>query len=258
MRLDVLGSSGTAPRRDNPASGYLVRSDTTTIWMDAGPGTYMALLQKVDPDTIDAVLLSHMHPDHCTDVFALFHELSYVRRSGRSIPVMVPDGSIERVRGFVGGDPDHPVFQTLHFREVQPGETAAVGDVTVTAQAAHHSVPALAYRLEASAAAVGYSGDTGPSEMVVEHFAGVDLLLAEASLQDASDPYAFHMTARQAGELATYAGAAHLVLTHIPSSLDQGESRRQAAEVYAGPLSLAAPGDMYMITASDWGKNLND
>ena len=78
MRLDVLGSSGTAPSRDNPASGFLVSEASTTSWMDAGPGTYMALLGLIDPGDIDAVLISHMHADHCTDLFAFFHGLKYI------------------------------------------------------------------------------------------------------------------------------------------------------------------------------------
>lgn len=247
MRLEVLGSSGTAPRAGNPASSYLVRSDSSTVWMDAGPGSYMALLDKVDPERIDGVLLSHLHPDHCSDVFALFHELAYVRRSAQSIPVVVPDGSMARFAGFLGGEPGHAIFQTFRFREAQPDDSILIGDITVTVAAAHHSVPALAFRVESGGGAIGYTGDTGPSEMVAEHLSGVDLLLAEASLQDHSDEYAFHMTARQAATMAIQGEVRHLVLTHIPASLDPTVSRREAESVFAGRLSLAAPGETYMI-----------
>ncbi|MCP3974107.1 MAG: MBL fold metallo-hydrolase [bacterium] len=247
MRLEVLGSSGTAPRAGNPASGYLVRSGETTIWMDAGPGTYMALLDRVDPEEIDAVLLSHMHADHCSDIFALFHGLKHVRKSDRSVPVIVPDGATDRVLGFLAGGPDHAILENLKFREAQPNESILVGDVTITMQAAHHSVPALVFRIESGGRTLGYTGDTGPSELVEEHLSAVDLLLAEASLQDRSDSYVFHMSARQAAEMAVRASVGHLVLTHLPASLDPEESRRQAAEVYGGPMSLAAPGQTYII-----------
>lgn len=250
MRLEVLGSSGTAPRAGNPASGYLVRSDEATIWMDAGPGTYMALLDRVDPEDIDAVLLSHMHADHCSDLFALFHGLKHVRESDKSIPVVVPDGAVARILGFLGGAPDHAILENLRFREAQPGESIFIGDVTITVQAAHHSVPALAFRIESAGRTLGYTGDTGPSNMVEEHFYDVDLLLAEASLQDRSDSYVFHLTARQAAEMAVRANVGHLVLTHIPAYLDSEDSRRQAAEVFGGTMSLAAPGETYII-----GKN---
>ena len=55
MRLAILGSSGTAPRPGNPASGYLVRGATATLWMDAGPGTYAALADHIDPEALDGV-----------------------------------------------------------------------------------------------------------------------------------------------------------------------------------------------------------
>lgn len=247
MRLEVLGSSGTAPRAGNPASGYLVRSGAATIWMDAGPGTYMALLDIVDPETLDAVLLSHMHPDHSSDIFALAHTLAYIRHSTRAIPVIVPDGSIERLIGFVGGSDDHPLFESLSFHEAQPGETFEFGDVTVVVEAAHHTVPAFAYRLMCDGAALGYTGDTGPSDLVTDHFAGVDVLLAEASLDDKREPFPFHMTAGQAGAMASAAGVAHLLLTHIPETVNPRRSLEEAAQEYGGRLGLAEPGETYMI-----------
>lgn len=247
MQFEVLGSSGTAPRAGNPASGYLVRSEAATIWMDAGPGTYMALLDSVDPEALDAVLLSHMHPDHSSDIFALAHTLAYIRHSTRAIPVVVPDGSIERLRGFVGGRDQHPLFEALSFHEAQPGEAFEFGDVSVAVQAAHHTVPAFAFRLSCRGETLGYTGDTGPSDLVTAHFAGVDLLLAEASLDNEREPFPFHMTARQAGAMAAAAGAEHLVLTHIPETIDPGRSLDEAAEEFDGQLGLAEPGQTYKI-----------
>jgi len=250
MRLTVLGSSGTAPQVGNPASGYLVQFDSTCLWLDAGPGTYMALLAQLDPAQLDAVLLSHMHPDHCTDLFALGHEFAYVRRSPARIPVLCPDGSAERIAGFLGGAHDHAIFDSLDIIELQPGETFRFGTIAVSAQAAHHSVPALAYRFDGADGSLGYTGDTGPSELIEEHFAGVDTLLAEASLQESSEPYPFHMSARQAGEMGTRIGARSLVLTHIRASLDPKVSLEEAESAFGGDLSLAIPGETYMISQS--------
>lgn len=250
MELTVLGSSGTAPRRDNPASGYLVATDATRVWMDAGPGTYMALLHHVEPSEIDAVLLSHMHSDHCTDLFALFHGRKYVSGLENPVPVIAPDGAIERLLGFVGGDPDHALFAALAIHIAQPGERFQFGDLAVTAQAAHHSVPALAYRLESGGSSLGYTGDTGPSALVASHFAAADTLLAESSLRT-GDEYPFHMNGRQAGEMAAAANVRRLLLTHIPEMIDPQEARAAAAGAFSGEIGLAEPGDVYKIGSAD-------
>ena len=68
MRLTVLGSSGTYPAPSNPASGYLIESGGTRVWSEAEPGTFAALARCLDWDLLDAVVVSHRHPDHCMDL----------------------------------------------------------------------------------------------------------------------------------------------------------------------------------------------
>ena len=68
MRLTVLGSSGTFAGPDDACSGYLVEHDGFRLLMDAGPGTLSNLQQHVPLDRLDAVLLSHAHPDHWTEL----------------------------------------------------------------------------------------------------------------------------------------------------------------------------------------------
>lgn len=250
MHLEILGSSGTAPAIDNPASGYLVQTDQVALWMDAGPGTYMALLRHIDPGQLDAVLISHMHPDHCSDLFALFHELAYVRSDSLQVPVIAPRGSKDRISGFLQADQGHPIFETLLMTELSVAGGTGIGDLHVSVAEVTHAVPGLAFRIEGEGVSLGYTGDTGPSAAVTAHVTGVDLLLAEASLQDASEAYSFHMTARQAGEMARDSDAGRLVLTHIPRSLDSSVSLAEAAAAYSGPISLARPGDSIMISGT--------
>src|SRR5437667_11789037 len=65
----VLGGSGTYPAPGAACSGYLFRSATTNLWVDAGPGTFANLLRHIDPAGVDAILLSHFHLDHCVHFF---------------------------------------------------------------------------------------------------------------------------------------------------------------------------------------------
>lgn len=78
LSVTVLGSAGTFPQVDNPCSGYLVRTPSTTIWVDAGPGTFAALQGHVALADVDAIVLSHEHPDH-------WIELPVVRNAARYV-----------------------------------------------------------------------------------------------------------------------------------------------------------------------------
>jgi ribonuclease BN (tRNA processing enzyme) len=104
-------------------------------------------------------------------------------------------------------------------------------------------VETYAVRAEAGGRVLVYTADTGPSEDVAAHAGGADLLIAEASFQDPVEGgEEIHMTATQAGELASKAGAGRLVLTHIPPGLDKQRSLEQARRAYGGETLLASDG----------------
>ena len=98
--LTVLGSAGGAPTRTNPASGYLVESEGTAIWLDAGTGTFMELARHTDPGTLAAVVLSHIHVDHCSDVFGLYGYLAFGPSGLVPVPVFGPVGASEHLSAF--------------------------------------------------------------------------------------------------------------------------------------------------------------
>ena len=127
MRLTVLGSNGTYPTPGRPASGYLV-SAGATVWLDAGPGTLAAFLAGHDPDDLDALVLSHVHGDHCLDVLPLFNLLRY----GAPRPplrVLAPPGVMERLAAFIGAGSDHAFWRVFAVEEVGPGVTGwSAGD----------------------------------------------------------------------------------------------------------------------------------
>ena len=245
MNLTVLGSSASAPGRANPGSGFLVTSDTARIWMDCGPGTFGALAQRMDPADVDAVVLSHIHPDHSVDLIALYSYLVWGAGSGRSVRVLAPEGARERIAAFVGADaPDHPLFRALVFEHVGSGSQTVVGDLGLRFGDAAHSVRAVVTRIDHGSSSLTYSGDTGPGGDLIDLAQLTDLLLCEASLQGVRSPgtYPHHLTAREAGEVASTAGAGALVLTHIPEQFDTQLSIDQASSAFVGSISYATPG----------------
>jgi len=250
VKLTVLGSNASSPSRTNTASGYLVQFEGKSVLMDAGPGVFMRLAEIMDPGSLDAVVVSHTHVDHCADVLALFAYMAYGPSGPIPIPVYAPEGTRDHLAAFARAGKDHVFHQVLDFREQAPGDDVWIGDAHVTFGRAIHPVPALATRIDIGDVSLVYSGDTGPGGDLATMANGASLLLAEASLQGIRDDktYEHHLTAVDAGEVAAWAGVDRLVLTHIPARLDPALSIEQASGVFAGPVDYAAPGLSFDIS----------
>jgi ribonuclease BN (tRNA processing enzyme) len=244
MKLIVLGSSGGCPGKGNPASGYLVQHGDTTIWCDAGSGTFVPLMEHVDPADIDAVVISHAHTDHCADLIAFFGYMAYGPSGEIPVPVYLPEGAVDPLAAFVRADGDHVFHMTFDFRVVGDGDTARVGDIDLRFAAAHHPVPTVATRFEAGGRTLAYSGDTGPGGGFPTLSAGADVMLCEATLQGERTPfvYEYHLTAAEAGALARRVGAGRLIVTHVSPTLDIRRSLAEAATTYGTEPELAVPG----------------
>lgn len=249
VKLTVLGSNAGAPSRTNPASGYLVEANGAHVWMDAGPGTLMELGAHIDPGTIDGVVISHTHIDHCTDVLGLFAFLAYGPGGSTPIEVHAPIGTRDHLAAFARAGAGHAFDDVLAFHEHEPGDAARLGPFALSFGAAVHPVPALVTRLEYDGDALVYSGDTGPGGDLENMARGAHTLLCEASMQGHrdGDTYAHHLTAREAGFVASAAGVSHLVVTHVPVGLDPSASVREAQEAFDGPVSYAAPHATFTI-----------
>jgi ribonuclease BN (tRNA processing enzyme) len=244
MRLTTLGSNGTYPTPGHPTSGYLLQHEGTSIWMDTGSGTFAALQSVIDFRTLDALVISHVHADHCIDVLGLYHALKYGSRPRTGIPTYVPVGLSERLKGFLG-DPNHPLGETLEFRVQVDGGQAAVGEIDFDFAVTDHPVPTLGVRARASNGRVlAYSADTGSQGEWSRIAAGADLFLCEATYQGPADdkPWPHHLTAGEAGQIARRVGAKALLLTHIWPAQDPERSVQEAESTFGKPVGLAVPG----------------
>lgn len=244
FELVVLGCGGSGPSPQGPASGYLVRTATTALWLDAGTGTFMALTEWIDPASLDAVVISHLHTDHCADVFGLLHYLAYRLGTVQGLPLLVPEGAIAKFVAFLGADSDHDFFTTLAPREVDDADVVEVGDLVIRFARTTHSVPTNAVRIEHAGRSLTYSGDTGAGGGFPALARGAEVVLCEAGLDEPREAaaYPFHLTGAEAGAIAEEAGAGRLILTHLAPTLPAGEVEAAAQAVFAGPVLVAAPG----------------
>ena len=98
MKLTVVGCSGSFPGPDSPASCYLLEHDGYSILLDLGNGAIGPLANYIDIDEVNAVLLSHLHIDHCADVGPLYVSRRYHPEGMRDrIPVIGPQGLEARI-----------------------------------------------------------------------------------------------------------------------------------------------------------------
>ncbi|WKZ83752.1 MAG: MBL fold metallo-hydrolase [Acidimicrobiia bacterium] len=210
--------------------------------LDVGPGTFAALMEAgLLPD---AIVLSHGHPDHCSDLVFLFQYLRFDRPEVAGLPVLAPPGVADLIADFLDASTDHPFHRVFDFRVVGPGDGLTLGATTLRFGAAAHPVPSVVVRVECDGVSLVYSGDTGPGGDLQALAAGCDLLLCEATHQGPPGPdrYPYHLHAVEAGEIATDAGVGRLLLTHVAPTLEPGVSVAEAALTFSGPIDFARPG----------------
>ncbi len=252
MRLTVVGCSGSFAGPDSAASCYLLECEhegrTWRVLLDLGSGALGSLQRFVDPLTVDAVLVSHLHPDHYFDISGLYVMWRYHPDGARPpIPVWGPRGIAKQSARAYGLRKDPGMSAEFDFHEYDE-QPIRLGPFTITASQVVHPITAYGLRVESEGAVLVYSGDTGPCPELVELAAGADLLLAESAFVESADnPVDLHLTGKQAGAAATEAGAARLVLTHIPPWHDVEVCLKEARESYGGPLEAAVPGATYTL-----------
>lgn len=234
LRMTVLGCDGSYPGPGGAASGYLIRAGGVTVWLDAGPGTLANLQRHVSLFDVDAVVLTHEHPDHRSDLEGFYVACAYVTpRSG--IPVYCPPGV--REHGY------HPSEPTFEWRDVHDGSRAEIGGLRMAFSRTDHGPETLAVRIdvaETDGVSFGYSADTGPAWHLSALGAPLDLCLCEATFTAEHEGESQHLSGAQAGRQAREAGVRRLVLTHMWPVTDRDALRAEAVEGYGDRVELAA------------------
>ncbi|WP_020525432.1 MBL fold metallo-hydrolase [Catelliglobosispora koreensis] len=248
MRLTVLGCAGSFPGPESACSAYLVEADGFRLLIDFGPGALSALQRYSSMKSIDAILLSHLHCDHMMDATSYVVVRRYAPDGPYPpIPVYAPSGAPERIAAAYSLD-EGPLDDVYSFYALQPG-TFPIGPFQVQVDRVNHPVETYGVRLEHNGRVLAYSGDTAVCDSVIGLARDADVFLCEASYLDGVDnPPGLHLTGREAGEVATKAGARKLLLTHLVQAWgSESETYASAAEAFAGPVEIVRPGARYDI-----------
>ncbi|HEX5120619.1 MAG TPA: MBL fold metallo-hydrolase [Pseudonocardiaceae bacterium] len=256
MLLTVLGCSGSVSGPNAASSGYLVESDGGRLVLDLGYGTLAALQAARDPFDVDALLFSHLHPDHCADfsgyiVLRRYHPRPPIDPRRRRLAVYGPSDARDRLVAAYACNATEAAETDLSdlFAFLDYGDTATeIAGFTVTAARVDHPCEAYGVRIERAGRSLCYTGDTALCDSLVRLADGVDTLLAEASWTEGPDrPANLHMSGRQAGELAAKAGAGRLVVTHVPPWTDKAAVLAEARQAFPGDVVLARAGAEYPV-----------
>ena len=242
ITLTVLGCDGSHPGPGGAASGYLVRSWAagTSLWMDAGPGTFANLQRFCDPLQLSAIVLTHEHGDHFSDVEEFVTAARWIWGFRRDpVPVYAAPGVRDKLRQDVDG--------ILDWHEVGDGDGAQVVDLTLSFSRTDHPPVTLAVRMDGGLGALGYSADSGPEWSFSSLGSPLDLALCEATYTSEHEGTAGHMSGRQAGANARGARARRLVLTHRWPVIPASAIRAEATETFGGPVDQASVGRGYSL-----------
>lgn len=237
LKLTILGRCGSYPGVGQACSGYLVRSDATTLMVDAGSGTLANLQRHVQLEDLDGIVLTHEHPDHWTDLTGLYVATKYYLRRKR-VPVFAPAS----VR-------DHVYYNDapIDWQVVTDGSRVEFGDMTMRFSRTNHPPETLGVRIDAAGRSFAYSSDTGTPWSFASLGDGIDLGLCEATFLASGERRPHHMSARDAGAMAREAGVDRLVLTHLEPGTDPEASRREATQAFGKPVSVAEENEDYEV-----------
>ncbi|MCS5497481.1 MBL fold metallo-hydrolase [Cnuibacter physcomitrellae] len=245
MDLTVLGSATPYPRPDEPASGYLVRTGTTAIWLDAGPGTLAELQRAIALRDLTAIVISHQHADHTSDLLTAYYALRFAEdRPARPVPLYAPRGMLEAMTAFLGASSRTGLPQALEVRDLAEEGSAIIGGLEMAWAPVEHGMPAFGFTFaQHGEVLLGYSGDSAPGPAVDTALAGSTTVLIEAgtAAQLPTEPPVHH-TPEEAGATAAAVGAARLVLTHIDSSITHEDARARARSTFPGEVIIARRG----------------
>ncbi|MBS4210678.1 MBL fold metallo-hydrolase [Bacillus sp. FJAT-50079] len=244
MKLTVIGHWGGYPKAGEASSGYLLEHDGFKLLIDCGSAVLSQLQAYVQPESLDAVILSHYHADHIADIGVLQHALlisKYLNHTNKNIPIY-------------GHSYDSNGFANLTYKDIttgiayDQGEMLSVGPFSIDFLKTEHPATCFAMRISAGEKVLVYTGDTAYFEELAPFANDANVLLCECNFyKGMNGASAGHMTSEEAGILASQANIKKLILTHLPHFGDHKQLIAEANEQYSGNITLASQGLMIHI-----------
>ncbi len=222
--LTVLGKYGPYPKAGGACSSYLIVCGDTKILLDAGNGSFANLRRHMDYSKLSAIILSHLHSDHMSDLMVMRYAVQVNKYP--PFPLYLP-GTPENMREILSSD------KAYKAETIKDGMRTEIGDAQITFCSMTHPVETYAVKIEYQGKVFVYSGDTSQNSVLAGFSKNCSLLVADSQFSINNLPKsAPHMSAAQAAEAAKKAGAKKLMLSHMNPEQDEGAILAEAKKVF--------------------------
>lgn len=238
MKLVCIGSAGGYPMGNNGTTSYLVSSSEGDyhLLLDAGSGSALALEDMFPVNEIDAVWLSHDHPDHSADL-GIFQHLFFLKqpapKEGKLIPIYLNEHSVLWSL-MVDFPMTRPVaYQIDQVLELGPFEAKMIQTT--------HPIECAAIRLveKTTGKTLVYTADSGWQDNLIEFAQGANVLIADTNFPNERGRNGVHMTAEEVAHLANQAKVGQLLVSHIPPQADGEKIMMQVQEKLDANIALS-------------------
>ena len=265
MKLTIVGATGSMSGPDGAASCYLIQAtgfdpdlQEDRVWslvLDIGPGAFGQLWRYMDPRNVDAILVSHGHPDHLADIMSLEVFLKWhPEGTAPRKRVIGPEDIPHRIAQIEGYRDDAGVSTFYHFDTAKEGRKFQVGPFLIYTFPGYHTVESYGFRVEGPSdvhpgetVSIAYTGDTDLCAPMFQMAHGVDLLLSECGFTNETQVRGIHLSGTRAGLLARESGVKQMVLTHIQPWTDPEIPQAEAAEILGYVPEVAVPGATWEV-----------
>lgn len=252
MELVFLGTGGgrvNLLQQKRWTGGFRING-SLNIHVDPGPGALIRSLEcKQIPTKLDAIIVTHLHIDHCSDANVLIEAMSHYTLQKRGIVI----GSKNSVEGDYKGDRAFTSYHLSKVKEVYParwGEKRKFfnekGEFEIEIlKAKHEEESCFGFKLKMDGLVVGYTSDTEYFDELGKQYVGCDWLVVN-SMKPEKDKYAGHLTSGETIELLREAKPKMAILTHMGVKMLRAGPERVAAKIEeeSGVKTIAAKDGM--------------
>lgn len=238
MRMTVIGYWGGYPSKDGASSAYILEKGNHLLMLDIGSGSLMTYQKYRNVTDIDAVLVSHYHPDHIADVGVLQHALlveGMITGKYKTVPIYGHTEDRDAFRKL-----DHRYTKATAYTEAAP---LNIGPFFIRFLKTKHSVPCYGMRITDGERTLVYTADSAFQEEWIPFSKDADLLIADCNFYAHQDGgKAGHMNSTEVASIAKAANIREVILSHLPHYGDHNQLLKEAQQIYSGKIQLASEG----------------